>query len=110
MATPYCTMKTEDLDETIEWFVSERRRYGRRIFCFVYYKVNGEDVEDGDAIDPWPAVNYPKSQLVWQVRAAGYGVMPSKADIQWAKRMQREERFFCMAPEDREAFLPPKSA
>ena len=102
--TVYCEMTTE-LGEKVEWFISNRRRYGPTTQTWVHYKVDGKDNED--YFDPWPAINYPKSQLVWMARCQGLSVTPSKADIRWAKRMATERRFFQMDPLDREAFLPP---
>jgi len=99
--TPYYSMATAD-GKIVDWFINERRRYGRTTFTWVYYKVNGQDNER--YFDPWPSIAYPKSQLVWMARCEGLNVEPSKADIRWAQKMRNERRCIQMAPEDVEKY------
>lgn len=101
--TVYAEMTTTD-GKAVRWYVSERRRYGRcQFFTYVYYEVDGQ--ENDDYFDPWPANQYPRSQLVWITRTKGLDVTPSAKDIRWAKKLFAEKRFFCMSQSDQKTYL-----
>lgn len=89
----------------VDFFVAERRRYyGRQTLTWVFCEVDGVRQEN-IANDPWPAVTFPIAQLLWEARAAGLNVPPNKSAIKWAKRLEKEGRFFCMSAKDRERYL-----
>jgi len=101
----YCEMQTTEGDK-IEWFVSERRCYGRgQFFCYVYHTKNGEEVEDSNRMDPWPATNFPKSALVWQARCFGHDVPPTAKDIRWAKKVAGEKRVLAITKTDHDHYI-----
>lgn len=90
----------------LDFFVAERRRYGRSTLTWYYFTVNGE-VQNGPdtSSDPWPAVNYPVAQLLWDARRFGYDVIPTPQAIHWAKQMFKKKRGFAIAPEDFRKFV-----
>lgn len=104
MTTPYLVLTTTD-GRKVEWFITERRRYGRQTYTWVHYKVDGQDNER--YFDPWPSVTYPKSQLVWMTRCEGLNVEPTKADIRWAQQMRNKRLIIQMAAEDAEKYTKP---
>lgn len=104
MTTPYLVLTTTD-GRKVEWFINERRRYGRTTYTWVYYKVDGQD--NDRYFDPWPGINWPKSALVWVARCEGLNVEPSKADIRWAQQQRNERRCTQILPEDAEKYTKP---
>jgi len=82
--------------------ICERRRYGRSsILTWILLRVDGEVYEGHFANDPWPAVNFPYGQIVWELRAAGFDIPPCRKAIKWAQKMAREDRIFVISRNDR---------
>ena len=93
--------------------VHDRRRYSASDFyTYLYAEKNGELVDDGDhevLESPWPMIRPPKSGIKWDLRRE-FDIPVTKADLNWIRKMLRENRCFVRSPEDLEKYIAPIAA
>lgn len=99
------TSFTTSDNKRVTFKVADRRRYGNRMtYTYTYMEVNGE-IDRTFTTDPWPAVQYPKGQLLWDARRHGFDVEPTKEAISFARRMTKEGRIFAIRKDDFSKFI-----
>lgn len=92
-------MKIESDRGQIEITFTRRRYGGRQSFCWYHAKTSdgAEIVSESDA---WPATTWPRSAIVFDLRASGINATIRPIDKNWARRMIKERRIFAISAAD----------